>query len=49
VNLTTRLEKESGFRVERHQLEVYGTCPVCLITPGVMERSTLNHENSVHQ
>ena len=25
----SRLEAESGFRVERHQLEMYGTCPDC--------------------
>jgi Fur family transcriptional regulator, ferric uptake regulator len=39
--LTSRLEAESGFKVERHQLELYGTCPTCqkhgadgdLITP----------------
>lgn len=28
--LTARLEQESGFRVERHQLEIYGICPNCL-------------------
>jgi Fur family transcriptional regulator, ferric uptake regulator len=28
-NLTARLEEESGFKVERHQLELYGTCPTC--------------------
>lgn len=27
--LTARLEAESGFKVERHQLELYGTCPSC--------------------
>ncbi len=27
--LTSRLEAESGFKVERHQLELYGTCPTC--------------------
>ena len=27
--LTSRLEAESGFKVERHQLELYGTCPSC--------------------
>ena len=27
--LTSRLEAESGFKVERHQLELYGTCPRC--------------------
>ena len=27
--LTSRLEAESGFKVERHQLELYGTCPIC--------------------
>lgn len=29
VTLTARLEAESGFKVERHQLELYGTCPSC--------------------
>ncbi|MDX1931714.1 MAG: Fur family transcriptional regulator [Capsulimonadales bacterium] len=32
-NLTLRLEQESGFRVERHQLEVFGTCPQCQTLP----------------
>lgn len=27
--LTARLEEESGFKVERHQLELYGKCPDC--------------------
>jgi Fur family ferric uptake transcriptional regulator len=27
--LASRLEAESGFKVERHQLELYGTCPGC--------------------
>jgi Fur family ferric uptake transcriptional regulator len=27
--LRSRLEAESGFKVERHQLELYGTCPAC--------------------
>lgn len=27
--LTPRLEEQSGFRIERHQLELYGTCPAC--------------------
>ena len=27
--LVARLEDESGFRVERHQLELYGICPAC--------------------
>lgn len=30
--LTTRLEAESGFKVERHQLELFGTCPACQST-----------------
>jgi Fe2+ or Zn2+ uptake regulation protein len=30
--LTARLESEHGFKVERHQLEIFGTCPVCRIT-----------------
>jgi len=33
--LTARLETEHGFKVERHQLEVYGTCPLCQSAPGV--------------
>jgi Fur family ferric uptake transcriptional regulator len=31
--LAARLESESGFRVERHQLELYGTCPLCQTAP----------------
>lgn len=31
ASLAARLESESGFRVERHQLEMYGTCPDCQI------------------
>lgn len=27
--LASRLEAQSGFRVERHQLELYGTCAAC--------------------
>jgi Fur family ferric uptake transcriptional regulator len=27
--LTARLEAESGYKVERHQLELFGTCPAC--------------------
>jgi len=27
--MVERLERESGFRIERHQLELYGACPVC--------------------
>ncbi len=30
--LAARLEEESGFKVERHQLEMYGTCPSCQAT-----------------
>ncbi|MBC8103694.1 MAG: transcriptional repressor [Cytophagales bacterium] len=30
--LSARLEAESGFKVERHQLEMYGTCPSCQST-----------------
>lgn len=33
ASLTTRLEEESGFKVERHQLELYGTCPLCQTEP----------------
>lgn len=29
ARLTARLEAESGFKVERHQLELYGTCSAC--------------------
>ena len=29
ADLKSRLEAESGFTVERHQLEMYGTCPTC--------------------
>ena len=29
AELTSRLEAESGFKVERHQLELYGTCAAC--------------------
>lgn len=29
VNLTNRLESESGFKIGRHQLELYGLCPQC--------------------
>lgn len=29
ASLTHRLESESGFRIERHQLELYGVCPQC--------------------
>jgi len=29
ATLTARLEAESGFKVKRHQLEMYGTCPSC--------------------
>lgn len=32
THLTTRLEKESGFKVAEHKLEVFGTCPKCQIT-----------------
>ena len=31
--LAMRLEQESGFKVERHQLELYGTCPTCQAEP----------------
>ena len=27
--LVARLEAERGFAIERHQLELYGTCPAC--------------------
>lgn len=27
--LAERLESESGFKIARHQLELYGTCPTC--------------------
>ncbi len=36
--LKLRLEAESGFTVERHQLELYGTCPSCQ-EPGGAPRS----------
>lgn len=29
-HLTERLEKESGFRVDEHKLEIFGTCPACI-------------------
>ncbi len=29
VAMVERLERESGFRIERHQLELYGACPGC--------------------
>ena len=32
-DLASRLEAESGFKVERHQLELYGTCPACQTYP----------------
>lgn len=32
-DLTTRLEGDTGFRIERHQLELYGVCPQCLEAP----------------
>lgn len=31
--LTTRLADDTGFRIERHQLELYGVCPQCLDAP----------------
>jgi Fur family ferric uptake transcriptional regulator len=33
ARLASRLEEESGFKVERHQLELYGTCPTCQTAP----------------
>jgi len=29
AELTERLEQESGFKIARHQLELFGTCPSC--------------------
>ncbi|MFM7321331.1 MAG: Fur family transcriptional regulator [Armatimonadota bacterium] len=29
ATLIDRLESESGFRIARHQLELYGLCPTC--------------------
>lgn len=29
AELEERLEKESGFKIARHQLELFGTCPTC--------------------
>lgn len=31
--MVRRLEEERGFRVERHELELYGTCTACQQTP----------------
>ncbi len=33
ASLAARLEEESGFKIERHQLELYGTCPTCQVVP----------------
>lgn len=38
--MTTRLEGESGFKVERHQLELFGTCPTCQVTPPPAKRNS---------
>jgi Fe2+/Zn2+ uptake regulation proteins len=38
--LTARLEGESGFKVERHQLELYGTCPQCQQCPPTTRRTS---------
>ena len=32
-DLTNRLEGDTGFKIERHQLELYGVCPQCLESP----------------
>lgn len=29
ATLAARLESESGYKIARHQLELYGTCPAC--------------------
>lgn len=33
-DLAKRLETSSGFRISRHQLELYGTCPSCQLPAG---------------
>lgn len=39
-DLTDRLESETGFRIERHQLELYGVCPACQEEPPAALRRT---------
>lgn len=34
ARLAERLESESGFKIARHQLELYGTCPTCQKSAG---------------
>ncbi len=38
--LTAQLEGDTGFRIERHQLELYGVCPKCLENPVTDTRRT---------
>jgi len=38
--LTARLEEEKGYKVERHQLELYGTCPACQHNPPTIRRTS---------
>ena len=33
VPLTARVSQESGFKIQRHQLELYGTCAACQTAP----------------
>ena len=39
-DLTARLEGDTGFKIERHQLELYGVCPQCLENPAPDMRRT---------
>jgi len=40
ASLSAKLESERGYKIERHQLELYGLCPTCQKKPADATRRT---------